>query len=187
MMDWTDSHCRLFHRQMTKHALLYTEMITSAALIRGSAHHLLDHDPGEAPVAVQLGGADPGELAEATALAAEAGYAEVNLNIGCPSDRVQSGCFGAVLMERPALVAECVRAMKEASDAEVTVKCRIGVDDQDPRTVLPDFLSRMQGAGVRRVAVHARKAWAKRSVSETKSGRAAAGLSAGHFNGRAIP
>jgi len=159
MMDWTDSHCRLFHRQMTKQALLYTEMITSAALIRGGARHLLDHDPAEHPVAIQLGGSDPGELAEATALAAAAGYGEVNLNIGCPSDRVQSGCFGAVLMEQPALVARCVRAMAGASDAEVTVKCRIGVDDQDPGQVLPDFLMRMRDAGVRRVAVHARKAW----------------------------
>jgi tRNA-dihydrouridine synthase A len=161
MMDWTDRHCRMFHRQMTRHALLYTEMVTSAALVRGGADHLLDHDPGETPVAVQLGGADPGELAEATAMSADAGFAEVNLNIGCPSDRVQSGCFGAILMERPALVADCVRAMAAASPAEVTVKCRIGVDDQTPQDVLPDFLARMQDAGVRRVAVHARKAWLK--------------------------
>ncbi len=161
MMDWTDRHCRYLHRQMSRRTLLYTEMITAPALVRGGALHLLDFDPSEHPVAVQLGGSDPEELAAATRIAAEAGYDEVNLNVGCPSDRVQSGCFGAVLMETPGLVADCVAAMIEASPVEVTVKCRIGVDDQDPRAVLPDFLDRMRGAGVRRVAIHARKAWLK--------------------------
>jgi tRNA-dihydrouridine synthase A len=159
MMDWTDRHCRYLHRLMSRHTLLYTEMITAPALVRGGATHLLDFDPAEHPVAVQLGGSDPAELAEAARLAAEAGYDEVNLNVGCPSDRVQSGCFGAVLMERPDLVADCVAAMIEAAPVEVTVKCRIGVDDQDPRTVLPDFLTRIREAGIRRVAIHARKAW----------------------------
>ena len=159
MMDWTDRHCRYFHRQLTRRALLYTEMITAPALIRGRAHHLLDHHPAEAPLALQLGGSDPTELAQAARLGAARGYCEINLNIGCPSDRVQSGCFGAVLMLQPQLVADCLRAMQDASAAEVTVKCRIGVDDQDPDEALPRFLDAMQGAGVGRVIVHARKAW----------------------------
>ncbi|GFE63901.1 tRNA dihydrouridine(20/20a) synthase DusA [Litoreibacter roseus] len=161
MMDWTDRHCRYFHRLMSRHALLYTEMVTAPALVRGGAMHLLDYDPTEHPVAVQLGGSDPDELAEAARLCAERGYDEINLNVGCPSDRVQSGCFGAVLMERPALVADCVAAMKKAQPIEVTVKCRIGVDQQDPETVLPDFLRRIADAGVCRVTIHARKAWLK--------------------------
>ncbi|MBF9033672.1 tRNA dihydrouridine(20/20a) synthase DusA [Rhodobacterales bacterium HKCCE2091] len=159
MMDWTDRHCRAFHRVITRHALLYTEMVTAAAVVRGDRVRLLRFDPSEHPVALQLGGSDPAELAEATAIAAGMGYDEVNLNVGCPSDRVQSGCFGAVLMERPALVADCVRAMIAAAPVPVTVKCRIGVDDQEPAVVLPDFLARMEDAGVTRVAIHARKAW----------------------------
>ena len=159
MMDWTDRHCRFFHRLMSRHALLYTEMVTAPAIVRGGATHLLDFDPAEHPVAVQLGGSDPDELAEATRIAAGHGYDEVNLNVGCPSDRVQSGCFGAVLMETPGLVQRIVAAMVAAAPVEVTVKCRIGVDDQDPRVVLPDFLARIRDAGVRRVAIHARKAW----------------------------
>jgi tRNA-dihydrouridine synthase A len=159
MMDWTDRHCRFFHRLMSRRTLLYTEMVTAPALVRGGALHLLDFDPAEHPVAVQLGGSDPAELAEATRLAADRGYGEVNLNVGCPSDRVQSGCFGAVLMETPELVQRIVAAMVAASPVEVTVKCRIGVDDQDPRAVLPDFLARIRDAGVTRVAIHARKAW----------------------------
>ena len=160
MMDWTDRHCRAFHRVLSRRALLYTEMVTAAALVRGGARHLLRFDPAEHPVALQLGGADPAELAEATAVGAAQGYAEVNLNVGCPSDRVRSGCFGAVLMERPALVADCARAMVAAAGpVPVTVKCRIGVDDQDPATVLPDLLHRLADAGVGRVAIHARKAW----------------------------
>lgn len=159
MMDWTDRHCRYLHRLMSERTLLYTEMVTAPALVRGGALHLLDYNAEEHPVAVQLGGSDPAELAEATAICAAHGYDEINLNVGCPSDRVQSGCFGAVLMERPALVAECVSAMIRASDVEVTVKCRIGVDKQDSETVLPDFIARMRDAGVTRLAVHARKAW----------------------------
>ena len=115
MMDWTDRHCRYFHRQLTRRALLYTEMITAPALIQGRAHHLLDHHPAEAPLALQLGGSDPTELAQAARLGAARGYCEINLNIGCPSDRVQSGCFGAVLMLQPQLVADCLRAMQDAS------------------------------------------------------------------------
>ncbi|MEH6645404.1 tRNA dihydrouridine(20/20a) synthase DusA [Sulfitobacter sp.] len=159
MMDWTDRHCRYMHRLMSSHALLYTEMVTSPALVRGHALHLLDHHPSEHPVALQLGGSDPDELAEATRLGAQAGYDEINLNVGCPSDRVQSGAFGAVLMKDAALVARCVTAMRRAVDVEVTVKCRLGVDDQDPEEVLPEFLSRMVGAGIERLTVHARKAW----------------------------
>ncbi|MCL1629314.1 tRNA dihydrouridine(20/20a) synthase DusA [Roseibaca sp. V10] len=159
MMDWTDRHCRFFHRQMSAQALLYTEMVTAPALVRGGALHLLGHDPQEHPVALQLGGSDPAELAQATRLGWEAGYTEVNLNCGCPSDRVQSGSFGAVLMERPAHVAEICAAMSAASPAEVTVKCRIGVDDQTPEEVLPRFLSAIRAVGVRRVTIHARKAW----------------------------
>ncbi len=159
MMDWTDRHCRYFHRLMSRKTLLYTEMVTAPALVRGGAVHLLEFDPEEQPVALQIGGADPVELAEAARIGADHGYAEINLNVGCPSDRVQSGCFGAVLMERPGLVAECVAAMIAAQPASVTVKCRIGVDDQDPAQVLPDFLARMRDAGVQRIAIHARKAW----------------------------
>lgn len=159
MMDWTDRHCRMLHRQLSREVLLYTEMVTSAALVRGGAAHLLDFSPEEHPVALQLGGSDPQELAQAARMGMAAGYAEINLNVGCPSDRVQSGCFGAVLMERPALVADCVSAMRAAVDIPVTVKCRIGVDAQEPDEVLPDFLSRIVAAGCERVAIHARKAW----------------------------
>ncbi len=159
MMDWTDRHCRMFHRTLSGRALLYTEMVTAPALVRGGALHLLDHDAAEHPVALQLGGSDPTEVAQATALCWQAGYREVNLNCGCPSDRVQSGCFGAVLMEDPALVARICAAMIAASPAKVTVKCRIGVDDQDPALALPRFLEAIAGAGVRRVTIHARKAW----------------------------
>ena len=159
MMDWTDRHCRYLHRQLSRHVLLYTEMVTSPAVVRGGALHLLDHAPEEHPVALQLGGSDPSELAEAARIGAQAGYDEINLNVGCPSDRVQSGCFGAVLMEQPALVARCVAEMRRAVDVDVTVKCRIGVDDQDPEEVLPEFLAHLVGAGCERVIIHARKAW----------------------------
>lgn len=158
MIDWTDRHCRSFHRLLSRRALLYTEMITAPALVHGDAARLLDHD-ADGPVALQLGGSDPAQLAHAVRIAAGAGYDEINLNVGCPSDRVQSGCFGAVLMKTPALVADCVRAMQDASGIEVTVKCRIGVDDQDPAAVLPDFLATLLDAGVGRVIIHARKAW----------------------------
>lgn len=159
MMDWTDRYCRGFHRVLSRRALLYTEMVTAPAIIHGARDRLLRYDAAEHPVALQLGGSDPEELARATALAAPYGFDEINLNVGCPSDRVQSGCFGAVLMKTPDLVARCVTAMMTESPVEVTVKCRIGVDDQDPETVLPDFLSRMRDAGIRRIAIHARKAW----------------------------
>ena len=161
MMDWTDRHCRYLHRLLSGQALLYTEMVTSPALVRGGALHLLDHDVAEHPVALQLGGSDPVELAQAARLGAQAGYDEINLNVGCPSDRVQSGTFGAVLMRSPAVVADCVKAMRDAVDVEITVKCRIGVDDQDPSEVLPEFLARIVGAGCERVTIHARKAWLK--------------------------
>ncbi|MCT4557303.1 MAG: tRNA dihydrouridine(20/20a) synthase DusA [Pelagimonas sp.] len=159
MMDWTDRHCRFFHRLMTRDALLYTEMVTAPALVQGGALHLLEFNDQEHPVALQLGGSDPNELAIAARLGAERGYDEINLNCGCPSDRVQSGTFGAVLMKHPGLVADCVAAMRDAVDVEVTVKCRIGVDDQDPEEVLPEFLARIIAAGVERVTIHARKAW----------------------------
>ncbi|MGL6209045.1 MAG: tRNA dihydrouridine(20/20a) synthase DusA [Paracoccaceae bacterium] len=158
MMDWTDRHCRHFHRLMTRRAMLYTEMVTAPAVIHGPRDRLLGHGR-EHPVALQLGGSDPSELAQAVKAAVPYGYDEINLNCGCPSDRVQSGCFGAVLMERPALVADCLRAMRDESPVPVTVKCRIGVDDQDPAAVLPDFIEHVAGAGVRHVIIHARKAW----------------------------
>ncbi|MEO0484383.1 MAG: tRNA dihydrouridine(20/20a) synthase DusA [Pseudomonadota bacterium] len=161
MMAWTDRHCRVLHRLLSARTMLYTEMVTSAALVRGGAAHLLDFDAREQPVALQLGGSDPAELAEAAAMGAERGYAEINLNVGCPSDRVQSGAFGAVLMKDPELVARCVTAMAAAVQVPVTVKCRIGVDDQTPEDVLPAFLAHMRDAGVTQVTVHARKAWLK--------------------------
>ncbi|WP_127558788.1 tRNA dihydrouridine(20/20a) synthase DusA [Nioella ostreopsis] len=159
MMDWTDRHCRYFHRLMSSHALLYTEMVTAPAVIHGDRERLLGFSAPEHPVAVQLGGSDPAQLAEATRIAGDYGYDEVNLNVGCPSDRVQSGSFGAILMEQPALVADCVAAMIAASPVEVTVKCRIGVDEQVPEQVLPDFLRVVSEAGVTRFTIHARKAW----------------------------
>lgn len=158
MMDWTDRHCRYFHRKFTKNALLYTEMVSSAALVKGKAFHLLDHSEEEHPLALQLGGSDPIELSEAAAIGADFGYKEINLNVGCPSDRVQSGAFGAILMKKPKLVEECCRAMIEATSSTITVKCRIGVDDQDPNYVLPLFLNHVANAGIRRVIIHARKA-----------------------------
>ncbi|OUS32938.1 tRNA dihydrouridine(20/20a) synthase DusA [Rhodobacterales bacterium 56_14_T64] len=159
MMDWTDRHCRYMHRLLSREVLLYTEMVTAPALVRGGAVHLLAHGPEEHPVALQLGGSDPIELAQAARLGAEVGYGEINLNCGCPSDRVQSGAFGAVLMQRPDLVADCVSAMRDAVDVEVTVKCRIGVDQQEPQQVLPVFLDKIRLAGCTRVTIHARKAW----------------------------
>lgn len=159
MMDWTDRHCRYFHRLMSRRAMLYTEMVTAPAIIHGPKPRLLDYSAAEHPIALQLGGSDPRELAQATAIAQAWGYDEINLNVGCPSDRVQSGCFGAVLMERPALVAECVAAMIAEADVPVTVKCRIGVDDQTPEVVLPDFIERVAQSGVRHFVIHARKAW----------------------------
>lgn len=159
MMDWTDRHCRYFHRLMSQHALLYTEMVTAPAIIHGDRARLLDFDVAEHPLAIQLGGSDPAQLAEAARIAADWGYAEVNLNCGCPSDRVQSGSFGAILMENASLVACCVAAMRDVVDVPVTVKCRIGVDDQISSAILPDFLARVSAAGCDRFTIHARKAW----------------------------
>ena len=159
MMDWTDRHCRYFHRLLSPHALLYTEMVTSAALVRGKQLRLLEHSQQEHPVALQLGGSDPRELAEAARHGAEAGYDEINLNVGCPSDRVQSGRFGACLMREPALVGDCVKAMRDAVSVPVTVKCRIGVDDQDEYADLQHFTETMLEAGVEVLVVHSRKAW----------------------------
>jgi tRNA-dihydrouridine synthase A len=159
MMDWTDRHCRYLHRLMSRRVLLYTEMVTAPALVRGGAVHLLRFDPREHPVALQLGGSDPVELAEAARMGAGEGFDEINLNVGCPSDRVQSGTFGAVLMKEPALVARCLDAMRAAVSVPVSVKCRIGVDDQVPEKVLPDFLERVRAVGITDVAIHARKAW----------------------------
>lgn len=161
MMDWTDGHCRFFHRTLTSRALLFTEMVTSAAITHGAGERLLGFDPAEQPVAVQLGGSDPKELAEATRIAASFDYAEINLNVGCPSDRVQSGRFGACLMAEPELVAACVRAMRGATDVPVTVKCRIGIDNQDTEQSLDRFADAMVDAGVAALYVHARKAWLK--------------------------
>jgi tRNA-dihydrouridine synthase A len=159
MMDWTDRHCRYFHRLLSPHARLYTEMVTSAALVRGGQLRLLEHSQQEHPVALQLGGSDPLELAQAARLGARAGYDEINLNVGCPSDRVQSGRFGACLMREPALVGECVKAMRDAVHVPVTVKCRIGVDEQDAYADLQRFTEGMLEAGVEVLVVHARKAW----------------------------
>jgi tRNA-dihydrouridine synthase A len=158
MMDWTDRHCRTLHRRFTRRAMLYTEMVTAQAVIHGDRDRLLGHDD-DGPVALQLGGSDPADLARAVRLARPYGYAEVNLNCGCPSDRVQSGCFGAVLMETPALVADGLRAMRAETDLPVTVKCRIGVDDQNPEDALPRFIAGAEAAGVTHVIIHARKAW----------------------------
>jgi len=159
MMDWTDRHCRYFHRLLSPHARLYTEMVTAAALLHGNRLHLLEHNREEHPVALQLGGAEPDELAQAARYGAQAGYDEINLNVGCPSDRVQSGRFGACLMREPELVADCVRAMRESVRVPVTVKCRIGVDEQDEYVDLQHFAELMIAAGVRTLIVHARKAW----------------------------
>ncbi len=161
MMDWTDRHCRVLHRLITKRALLYTEMAVDQAVIRGDVERLLAFDPFEQPVALQLGGSDPASLAEASKIGEKFGYVEINLNVGCPSDRVQSGRFGACLMQEPALVAECVSAMREAVSVPVTVKCRIGVDDQDPREALFGFAETVAESGVEVFIVHARKAWLK--------------------------
>ena len=159
MMDWTDSHCRVLHRLLTRHARLYTEMVTAEAVIRGARKRLLAFDACEHPVALQLGGADPARLAQAAGIGAEFGYDEINLNVGCPSDRVQSGRFGACLMREPELVAECVAAMRNAVSLPVTVKCRIGVDDQDPEHSLSALFAQCVAAGATTFAVHARKAW----------------------------
>jgi len=159
MMEWTDRHCRFFHRLLTRRARLYTEMITAAAVIHGDRSRLLAFDPAEHPVALQLGGSDPHQLARAAQIGADLGFDEINLNVGCPSDRVQEGRFGACLMAEPALVATCVAAIKARVHVPVTVKCRIGIDDQDPQAALDDFTTAVADAGVDALIVHARKAW----------------------------
>lgn len=159
MMDWTDRHCRFFHRQMTQRALLYTEMVVADAVIHGQRERLLGFDAAEHPVALQLGGSDPLKLAEAARIGEDFGYDEINLNVGCPSDRVQSGTFGACLMKTPAIVADCVGAMKAVVKIPVTVKCRIGVDDQDPEPALDSLADGVFAAGADALWVHARKAW----------------------------
>jgi len=159
MMDWTDRHCRFFHRLMTRHALLYTEMVTADAILHGKRAQLLDFSPEEHPVALQLGGSDPTKLAEAARVGEAWGYDEINLNVGCPSDRVQGGNFGACLMADPALVARCVSAMIDAVRIPVTVKCRIGIDDQDSEADFERFIRTVADAGCRVFIVHARKAW----------------------------
>jgi tRNA-dihydrouridine synthase A len=161
MMDWTDRHCRFFHRLMTRRALLYTEMLTTGAVIHGDRARLLAFDPAEHPVALQLGGCDPRELAASATIGADLGYDEINLNVGCPSDRVQSGRFGACLMAEPERVAEGVSAMKGAVRVPVTVKCRLGIDDQDTEESLDRFADLMVAAGADLLIVHARKAWLK--------------------------
>ncbi|HEY4203317.1 MAG TPA: tRNA dihydrouridine(20/20a) synthase DusA [Devosiaceae bacterium] len=161
MMEWTDRHCRMLHRLLTHRALLFTEMVTSAALVHGDPMRHLRFNTAEPPLAVQLGGSDPAELARAVAICDRFGFAEINLNVGCPSDRVQSGRFGACLMAEPDLVAECIRAMRDATDTPVTVKCRIGIDDQDTEESLDRFADAMVAAGVDALYVHARKAWLK--------------------------
>lgn len=160
-MEWTDRHCRSFHRLLSRKALLYTEMLTTAAILRGDRTRLLRFDTSEHPVALQLGGSDPKALAECARIGADFGYDEINLNVGCPSDRVQEGRFGACLMLEPALVAEGVAAMKAAVPIPVTVKCRIGVDDQDPKDSLFGFTDAVEAAGIDALIVHARKAWLK--------------------------
>jgi len=159
MMDWTDRHCRAFHRTLSRRARLYTEMVTTGAVLHGPRERLLGFSEMEHPVALQLGGSDPGELAAAARIAADLGYDEVNLNVGCPSDRVQEGRFGACLMREPALVADCVAAMRAAVRVPVTVKCRIGVDDQDSEIALDALADAVVAAGVDGLVVHARKAW----------------------------
>jgi len=159
MMEWTDRHCRVLHRGLSKHALLYTEMVTAEAVIRGDRARLIGFDPVEHPVALQLGGSEPSRLAEAARIGADEGYDEINLNVGCPSDRVQSGRFGACLMREPELVAECVAAMRAVTKVPVTVKCRLGVDDQDPEASLRAMIAACAGAGIGTFIVHARKAW----------------------------
>ncbi len=161
MIDWTDRHCRYFHRLLTGRALLYTEMVVADAVIHGKRERVLGFDPSEHPVALQLGGSDAVKLAEAARIGADFGYDEINLNVGCPSDRVQSGTFGACLMLEPQTVADAVAAMKAAVNLPVTVKCRIGVDDQDPGPALDQLADGVIAAGADAIWVHARKAWLK--------------------------
>ncbi len=159
MMEWTDRHCRFFHRILSRRAILYTEMVTSAAVIHGDRERLLGFSPEEHPVVCQIGGSDPAEMAESARIVAERGYDAININVGCPSDRVQKGRFGAILMKEPRTVAACASAMMDAVDIPVTVKCRVGVDDMDTDADLDHFMDIVADAGVRTFIVHARKAW----------------------------
>ncbi len=161
MMDWTDRHCRFFHRGLTRHALLYTEMVTAEAVLHGKRERLLGFSAEEHPIALQLGGSNAGKLKHAAQIGADLGYDEINLNVGCPSDRVQEGRFGACLMAEPPLVAECVAAMQSAVAIPVTVKCRIGIDDQDEEADFQRFIDTVAATGCRTFIVHARKAWLK--------------------------
>ena len=161
MMDWTDRHCRWFHRQLSRHVLLYTEMVVADAVIHGPRDRLLGFNACEHPVALQIGGSDPAKLAKAAKIGEGFGYDEININIGCPSDRVQSGRFGACLMEEPDLVARCYSAMASAVRVPVTVKCRLGIDDQNLSQTLPDFIDKVSAAGCTHFIIHARKAWLK--------------------------
>jgi tRNA-dihydrouridine synthase A len=161
MMDWTDRHCRYFHRQLTQRARLYTEMVTALAVRHGDRQRLLGFDPAEQPVALQLGGSDPALLAEAARWGEDFGYSEINLNVGCPSDRVQTGRFGACLMAEPELVRDCLGAMRQAVRVPVTIKCRIGIDDQDEDEDFARFVAVVKQSGVTTFIVHARKAWLK--------------------------
>jgi len=161
MMDWTDRHCRVFHRMLSGRALLYSEMVVADAVIHGNREHLLGFDGREHPVALQIGGCDPMKLAQASQIGADYGYDEINLNVGCPSDRVQAGRFGASLMGEPELVADCFRAMQDAVDIPVTIKCRVGIDEQISAEILPRFLRTVSNAGCETFIIHARKAWLK--------------------------
>jgi tRNA-dihydrouridine synthase A len=159
MMDWTDRHCRVFHRTLTRHAVLYTEMVTALAVKHGDRQKLLGFDQTEHPLALQLGGSEPALLAEAAKIGEDFGYDQININVGCPSDRVQGGHFGACLMAEPQLVADCVLKMQRAVKVPVTVKCRIGIDDQDEESALQNFIETVANAGCETFIVHARKAW----------------------------
>ncbi len=161
MMDWTDRHCRWFHRRLSARVLLYTEMVVADAAIHGDRDYLIGFDAVEHPIALQIGGSDPGKLSQAAKVGEQYGYDEININIGCPSDRVQSGRFGACLMAEPDLVAECYGAMAAAVDIPVTVKCRLGIDDQNAAKTLPEFIEKVSSAGCTHFIIHARKAWLK--------------------------
>jgi tRNA-dihydrouridine synthase A len=161
MMDRTDRHCRYFHRLLTKRSFLYTEMLHANAVLKGDTEKLLNHHTDEHPLVLQLGGSDPSALAEASSISEKFGYSEVNLNVGCPSSKVQKGRFGAILMKEPKLVAKCISQMKEATTLPVTVKCRIGVDDMDQNIHLDNFINEVSSAGCNTFIIHARKAWLK--------------------------
>ncbi|MFL5093904.1 MAG: tRNA dihydrouridine(20/20a) synthase DusA, partial [Xanthobacteraceae bacterium] len=161
MMDWTDRHCRFFHRLLTRRARLYTEMLTTGAVLHGDRGRLLAFHPAEHPLALQLGGSSPQQLAQCAQIAADFGYDEINLNVGCPSTRVQEGRFGACLMAEPLLVGDCVAAMRPKVNVPITVKCRIGIDDQDPEEALESLTCAAGAAGAAALIVHARKAWLK--------------------------